>query len=840
MGSLLRNKAQSLWPAQTPRKVWVELTSKCPVDCIFCSRRTLRGAGEHMPYDLFESLVGQISDPRIFCLNYSGESTVYPEIVPAIRLARATGALVELVSALASVPESMLGDLSESGLTRLTVSIHAVDASKYAEIYRYGSFETLRRRLGRFLELCRSSRNAPYVDIAFVAMDRNLAELPALTAFAESLGLRNISVFPVIRRDEIPIQFPGELTPAGTHRREFQARLRSSIDQTRAAFPEVSLTVCDPSFTAGDPCLGEVPGPFPGLLPADGRIYSCEQNPWETAHVLSNGDVVACEVLDKIPLGNLARQPLAEIWHGEAYQHFRERYRRGIVPECRSCPWKQAYRPGPMRAEIIGSRGCSAQLVHGWHDPSNEGHIWSSQQAMAALSPRAGSGILHVTGMLPPGPKDDPNDLVVCCNGNEIGRIENSGREMIPFELDCPVVDGQPEPWSVEFRTRHVYRPSERGVGSSDQRDLGFALVLLASQWPEDPQLAEHQRTSLRWLEYAIRAADLAGGILGGCLRRKRITGASARLEPGLSILIPERDNVEELSASLASVYDAVAHWTEPVEVIVVVNGSPSSNYDSLAASYPAIRWQFHDRPLGFSRAIDAGLRAVEFDWVYLLNSDAVLEPGALEALSRHRDARCFAVASQIVLKDRTRFRDETNWTTLFVEDGLATIHDLIPRSGMPAEGFYAGGGAALFQTRLLRSFLVASVYEPFYWEDVEWGWRARKSGYRVLFCPVSVAHHSQRSTIARHYSSEEIEAVVERNRLLFQLRNFTKASSVERVIEEISRSPRSIAEYFRHPTIIWRIVLGRLWNHAAAISDEEILRFDVSLRNTGPPHTSN
>jgi GT2 family glycosyltransferase len=197
-------------------------------------------------------------------------------------------------------------------------------------------------------------------------------------------------------------------------------------------------------------------------------------------------------------------------------------------------------------------------------------------------------------------------------------------------------------------------------------------------------------------------------------------------------------------------------------------------------------------------------------------------------------------VASQIVLKDTTRFRDETNWTTLFLENGLATIHDLIPRSGMPAEGFYAGGGAALFQTRLLRSFLDAPVYEPFYWEDVEWGWRARKSGYRVVFFPASVAYHSQRSTIARHYSTEEIEAVVERNRLLFQLRNFTQASSVERIIEEISRSPRSTAEYFRHPAIIWRIVLGRLWNHAATIGDEEILRFDASLRNTDRPHTSN
>jgi len=785
-----------------------------------------------MPYGLFESLAGQISDPRIFYLNYSGESTVYPELIPAIRLARATGALVELVSALVCAPESMLGELSESGLTRLTVSIHAVDASKYAEIYGYGSFETLGRRLGRFLELCRGLRNPPRVDIAFVAMDRNLAELPAVTAFAESLGLRDISVFPVIRRDEIPAQFPNELTPAGSHRPDFQARLRSAIDQTRAAFPEVSLTVCDPSFTAGDSCLGEVPNPFPGLLPADGRIYSCEQNPWETAHVLSNGDVVACEALDKIPLGNLVRQPLAEIWHGEAYQHFRDRYRRGIVPECRLCPWKQAYRPGPMRTEIIGSRGRSAQLVHGWHDPSNEGHIWSSQQAMAALLPRAGSRFLHVAGMLPPGPKDDPNDLVVCCNGNEIGRIENSARETIPFELDFPVEDGQPEPWSVEFRTRHVYRPSERGAGS-DQRDLGFALVLLASKWGVDPQLAEHRKTLLRWLEYSIRVTDFAGRILGSRLRRKRITEACARLEPGLSILIPERDNVEELSACLASVYDAVARWTEPVEVMVVVNGSPASDYDSLAASYPAIRWQFHDRPLGFSRAIDAGLRAVEFDWVYLLNSDAVLEPSALEAIGRHRDARCFAVASQIVLKDTTRFRDETNWTTLFLENGLATIHDLIPRSSAPAEGFYAGGGAALFQTRLLRSFLDASAYEPFYWEDVEWGWRARKSGYQVLFCPASVAHHSQRSTIARHYSTEEIEAVVERNRLLFQLRNFTKASSVERVIEEISRSPGCVAEYFRHPRIIWRIVRGRLWNHVAAISDEEVLGFDVSLRNT-------
>ena len=115
-------------PALTPRKVWVELTSKCPFDCIFCSRKTLRGSGEHMPFLMFESLVRQVIDPRTFLLNYSGESTVYPDLIPAIRLARSTGAFVELVSALGCAPEPMLRDLSQSGLGRLTVSVHAVDA----------------------------------------------------------------------------------------------------------------------------------------------------------------------------------------------------------------------------------------------------------------------------------------------------------------------------------------------------------------------------------------------------------------------------------------------------------------------------------------------------------------------------------------------------------------------------------------------------------------------------------------------------------------------------------------------------------------------------------------
>jgi GT2 family glycosyltransferase len=210
---------------------------------------------------------------------------------------------------------------------------------------------------------------------------------------------------------------------------------------------------------------------------------------------------------------------------------------------------------------------------------------------------------------------------------------------------------------------------------------------------------------------------------------------AMAALPAGLSIVIPEWDNVEQLEACLESVFEAARRWTEPVEVIVIVNGSPPAAYSSLRLSYPTIRWQFYRQPLGFSGAIGAGLRIARFAWVYLLNSDAVLDADALNAAGACRNDAIFAIGSQILLQDATRFRDETNWTTLFIENGLATIHDLIPQSSDIVDSFYAGGGASLFQTRLLHRFLDVAAYDPFYWEDVEWGWRARKLGLCVRFC---------------------------------------------------------------------------------------------------------
>jgi len=812
--------------AKTPRILWVELTSKCPFDCVFCSRQVRRGAGRHLPFEAYASLLKTLVDPRKFVLNYSGESTVYPDLIPAIQAARATGAFVEMVSVMATVPESLLGPLSQSGLNRLTVSVHATNAEKFQEIYRYSSFATLRSRLERFLELCRESPGPncapPVVDLAFVAMETNLTELPSVASLASELALHDITIFPVMRRDEIPAQFVRELVSGGVRRPEFEHRMRAAVSAAAQSHPDIRFTVSNESLAASEACLGEVPVPYSCPLPDGALIHSCEQNPWETTHVLSNGDVVACEVLDKIPLGNLFEQSIGEIWHGPSYQDFRERYRRGEVPECRTCPWKVAYLPGSRASEIIAARGLNSQLLYGWHAPDGEDHIWSSQQAAAVLTPRPGSRILHLSGMLPPGPRDNPNQLTIHLNGTEIGQVTNPWEEIIPFGLNFEVAPDQKDPWMLEFRTTHVYRPSERGVGS-DQRDLGFALVLVVSKALADPERALQRRTALQPLRRVVPASDFYGRNLRRGWHRAPRAQSTGTWKPGLSILIPEWDNARELGLCLDSVREAACQWSERLEVVVVVNGSPESDYLALRRTHPEVRWRFYDRPLGFGGAVRAGLRSVRHDWVYLLNSDVGLEPSALRQLAPLRSGETFSVASQIVLKDTTRFRDETNWTTLLVESGLATIHDWIPRSLGPVPTFYAGGGASLFRTCLLGKVLDPSAYHPFYWEDVEWGWRARKLGYTSWFCPASIAYHTRRSTIGRHYPAETVEEIVHRNRLLFQLRNFTTAGSLERVMEEIASAPDPVGAHFLTPATHWKIACGRLWNHLAPLTDEEV-----------------
>lgn len=277
--------------------------------------------------------------------------------------------------------------------------------------------------------------------------------------------------------------------------------------------------------------------------------------------------------------------------------------------------------------------------------------------------------------------------------------------------------------------------------------------------------------------------------------------------QPGLAVLIPESGTPALLDAALASVARELAASAEPVAVHVLVNGAPESDYAALRLRHPAVRFGFHADALGYAGAIAAGLRAIGADWVLLLNSDATLEPGALAALAAARGPRIFAIAAAIrTLDDR---REETGYTLLQRAAGaIAEAWDLEPPPGIdqPIPQLYAGGGASLFRTALLRRHLAAARdYDPAYFEDTDWGIRAWREGWVSLYQPAARVRHVGGATTTARWSPETLRTLRARNQLLLELRHGLGRLSWAELEQCIARAPDPLQRQLHRPGLLLR-----------------------------------
>lgn len=461
--------------ATVPTIAWIELTSRCPFDCVFCSRKLLRGNGMHMDFALYTRLIESLSEPEIIRLNYSGESVHYPHLVEAVRLAAKTGAAVELVTVLAALPAHKVEALAHSGLSQLTVSVHTLDPAQFRQIYRFGELSGLCERLEKMIALAPTAPRPLNIDLAFVAMQRNLAQLPAVVAYAASLGLAKVAVHPVIRRDPIEERFAEELD-GDRLRPAFAEQIGTLVQELRAQYPQMAIELSTPEVAgtgASADSIDANPRYFPGLLPATARIAGCDQDPWQTMHVLADGRVVSCEERDQLPLGDLRTHSLVQIWHSPEYRQFRRLHLLGQDPHCRRCPYKQVYKPEPAPRRVIPGHVGMAALVSGWHPEAGAAQAWSKRRALLRVSAQAGE-LISAKLALPAA--EGGNSVKLSIDGAESNTASNEGAQ--DAEVNITLRAPSSGELSIALEVARCFRPCERAM-SPDQRELGAALLEL-------------------------------------------------------------------------------------------------------------------------------------------------------------------------------------------------------------------------------------------------------------------------------------------------------------------------------------------------------------------------
>jgi GT2 family glycosyltransferase len=223
-----------------------------------------------------------------------------------------------------------------------------------------------------------------------------------------------------------------------------------------------------------------------------------------------------------------------------------------------------------------------------------------------------------------------------------------------------------------------------------------------------------------------------------------------------LSIVIVSYNTRDMLRDCLASLPAAVSGLA--TEVWVVDNNSPDDSVEMVRCEFPQVRVIANRDNAGFTRANNQALRQCAGRNVVILNPDTEPEAGSLAVLSEYLDAHqdVGAVGPMLLNSDGSLQHNgrpfPTPWREFLGHSGLRNLnrpaYDRIHEYGrndfdVECDIDQVSGACMMVPHRVMDQVGMLSEDFFMFYEEIEWCWRIRKAGYRVMYLPQArVVHH--------------------------------------------------------------------------------------------------
>ncbi len=217
-----------------------------------------------------------------------------------------------------------------------------------------------------------------------------------------------------------------------------------------------------------------------------------------------------------------------------------------------------------------------------------------------------------------------------------------------------------------------------------------------------------------------------------------------------VSVVIPNWNGRELLPACLSSLG---SQTYQDLEIVLVDNASTDDSVALARELRPEAKIITLERNLGFAKAMNAGIRASEGDYIACLNNDTEASPPWLSELVAclERHPRAAAIASKMIDQRNPRLLDGAG-------DIMTRYLRAYPRGrgeedagqyDEEMEVFGVSGGASLWRAQVLREIGLFDEDLFAYYEDVDLSFRARLAGYECWYAPRAVVLHAGGGTAA-------------------------------------------------------------------------------------------
>jgi GT2 family glycosyltransferase len=207
-----------------------------------------------------------------------------------------------------------------------------------------------------------------------------------------------------------------------------------------------------------------------------------------------------------------------------------------------------------------------------------------------------------------------------------------------------------------------------------------------------------------------------------------------------LSVVIPTFNTA---SMTLDCVRAVRATMPADTEVIVVDDGST----DGTSQQLPTLRL---DVNRGFATAANHGVNAATGDIILLLNSDAAVQPGALQSFldAFERDAKLGVAGAQLLNENGTQqWSGGRTPTLIWMIAAISGLGRFMPkrRSNVPRQIDWVSGAAMAFRREVWEPL---NEHYRFYCQDIDFCLRASERGWNVRIIDEARVVHGLGKTI--------------------------------------------------------------------------------------------
>jgi len=283
----------------------------CNIDCGMC-RANESPKKDEMKFEQFKIILDKLPYCLELKLTGCGETMLVKDLLKMIAYAKNKGIHVSFYT------NGILLDREKSdafigvGLDEITFSLNAATAQTYLSIMSAAAFEKVTGNIRSLMELKRLRwARRPLVRLSFVAMKKNIHELPLFIELAADLGVHAVIVQALsltrsARGMEHETLFHDPLLRDGHIRQAKKIAHRKGILLSYPSFRNKQMNY----------------------------LNMC-QEPWTKMQISIQGDVTPCCRVNT-GFGNIFNDDIDAIWNGHTYRAFRKMVKNNRLP-CEYC-----------------------------------------------------------------------------------------------------------------------------------------------------------------------------------------------------------------------------------------------------------------------------------------------------------------------------------------------------------------------------------------------------------------------------------------------------------------------------------------------------------------------